>query len=157
MHELSVTECAAVLERTSLGRLGYTEGSQPFIVPTYFAFDREANSLYAFSSVGRKIRAMGVNPRVCLEVEDILAEDHWTTVLVVGRFREIRRHARDAERRDRAEAFLQRRPGWWIPGVAKVGTQQRDRTVTYEIAIDRVTGRRTARGGRATADQAAIA
>ena len=85
---------------------------------------------------------MRVNPRVCLEVERIADKDHWTTVQAVGRFREI---ATNDRFRIRAEQLLQRRPEWWLPGVARTGSQPRDRAVVYEIRIDRLTGRRAAR------------
>jgi nitroimidazol reductase NimA-like FMN-containing flavoprotein (pyridoxamine 5'-phosphate oxidase superfamily) len=145
IHELTDEECAAVLERTSLGRLGYTEGTQPFIVPTFFAFDREANRVFAFSHVGRKIEAMRVNPRVCLEVEDIHDNGRWTTVLAIGRFREIGRDERDLDTRLHAERLLQRRPEWWLPGAARVASREHDRTLVYEISINRLSGRRAAR------------
>ena len=61
---------------------------QPDVVPIYFSFDREELCVYAFSTVGQKIEWMRNNPKVCLEVEDITDKDHWTTVIVIGRYAE---------------------------------------------------------------------
>ena len=47
------------------------------------------NCLYAFSTIGQKIEWMRENPKVCLEVEEIDDQSHWTTVLVIGRYEEI--------------------------------------------------------------------
>ena len=85
IHELSREECAEVLSRTDLGRLGCTRFDQPYIVPIHFSFDPDRNCVYAFSTIGQKIEWMRQNPKVCLEVEEIAEKDHWTTVLAIGR------------------------------------------------------------------------
>ena len=87
IHELSPTECAEVLGRTNLGRLGCSRFDQPYIVPIHFSYDAERNCAYAFSTIGQKIEWMRENPKICLEVDDIADKDHWTTVLVTGRYR----------------------------------------------------------------------
>jgi nitroimidazol reductase NimA-like FMN-containing flavoprotein (pyridoxamine 5'-phosphate oxidase superfamily) len=145
VHELSRAECLSVLERNSLGRLGYTRFEQPFIAPIHFSFDSERNCLYGFSTLGEKVKSMRRNPRVCLEVDEIRDENHWSTVLVVGRYREIHRDPREVQARQRAEQLFRQRPEWWLPGAAKVGAKEHEHAVIYRISIDRVTGRRAAR------------
>ena len=119
IHELTADECADVLSRTDLGRLGCCRFGQPYIVPIHFSFDREELCAYAFSTVGQKIEWMRNNPKVCLEVEDITDKDHWTTVLVIGRYDEIGPDPDGTEARRRAERLLQQRREWWLPGAAK--------------------------------------
>ena len=89
IHELSPNECAEVLGRIDLGRLGCARFDQPYIVPIHFSFDAERNCVYAFSTIGQKIEWMRENPKVCLEVDEIDDKNHWTTVLVTGRYEEI--------------------------------------------------------------------
>jgi nitroimidazol reductase NimA-like FMN-containing flavoprotein (pyridoxamine 5'-phosphate oxidase superfamily) len=147
IHELDARECTDVLERSRLGRLGCSRFDQPYIVPIHFSFDPERRCLYAVSMVGQKIDWMRANPKVCVEVEDIADEKHWTTVLVFGRYEEIQRTAAAAEQRSRAEQLFQQRQQWWFPAAAQVGSRQHDHLVVYRIDIDRLTGRQAARSG----------
>lgn len=146
IHELNRAECLGVLERNSLGRLGYARFDQPYIVPIHFSYDPERNLIYGFSMLGDKVECMRRNPKVCLEVDEIADKDHWTSVLVVGRYREVHRDPREAEARRRAEALFQQRAEWWLPGAAKLDSKEPEHAVIYRISLDRVTGRRAARG-----------
>ena len=145
IHELSPTECADVLERNDLGRLACCHAEQPYIVPIHFSFDRERGCVYSFSTVGQKVLWMRSNPRICLEVEDITSRHHWETVLIYGRYEEIQDSPEEAEARVRAQERFERRPEWWLPAAARVGSRQPHAVVVYRIQIEKVTGRRAAR------------
>jgi uncharacterized protein len=142
IHELSRAECYAILQRNNLGRLGYAQFDQPFVVPIHFSFDAERRCIYGFSMVGEKVKCMRRNPRVCIEVDEVVDKDHWTTVVAVGRYREIHRDPREAWALRRAEQLFQERPEWWLPGAAKLGPKEHEHAVIYRISIDRLTGRR---------------
>jgi uncharacterized protein len=142
VHELSRVECSTVLRRNSVGRLGYARFNQPYIVPIHFSFDSERTCIYGFSTIGQKVECMRRNPRVCLQVDEIVDQSHWTSVLVVGRYREIHRDPQEAAARQRAELLFSERHEWWLPGVAKLGAQEHDSVVIYRISIDHLTGRR---------------
>jgi uncharacterized protein len=142
IHELSTDECADVLRRIPLGRLGCARFNQPYIVPIHFSFDAERQCLYAFSTIGQKVEWMRENPKVCLEVEEIGDRDRWTTVLVIGRYEEIHQAPEEAEARRRAGQLFQQRREWWLPGAGKLPAQEHHEIVVYRIKIDRMTGRR---------------
>jgi uncharacterized protein len=109
IHELTQDECVEVLRHSHLGRLGCARYDQPYIVPIHFDFDEPHHCVYAFSTIGRKIEWMRENPKVCLEVDDILDKNHWTTLVAIGRYEEIL-HAEDgAEARRRAELLFRER------------------------------------------------
>jgi uncharacterized protein len=142
IHELDAHECREVLGRCDLGRLACVHRDQPYVVPIHFSFDSDRNCIYAFSTVGQKIRWMRENPKVCLEVEEIRDKHHWTTVLAMGRYEEIHQNPAEAEARRRAEQlFLQRRV-WWLPAAGKVEGHENPDVLVYRIQIDRLTGRR---------------
>lgn len=145
IHELTPAQCREVLTRSQLGRLGCSLFDQPYVVPITFFFDSEHDCVYAFSTVGQKIEWMRKNPRVCLEVEELDDKDHWTTVVVIGRYKEIHKSPGDAEARRRAERLFQQRHEWWLPGAAKPQSGEHHHIVVYRIQIDRMTGRRAAR------------
>ena len=145
VYELDALECAQLLSKVDLGRLGCAHHDQPYIVPIHFAFDPHRKSLFAFSSVGRKINWMRENPKVCVEVEQVEDKDHWTTVLVFGRFYELGDSADDVAARDRAKQLFERRPEWWFPAAAKTWSSEPDAVLIYGIRIDHMSGRRASR------------
>jgi len=150
IHELTPTQCADVLERANVGRLGCSKEGQPYVVPISFSFDRDRGCVYGFSTVGQKIEWMRQNPLVCLEVDDVQDKNHWQTVIIFGRYEEIQDSPEEAEARQRAEALFQQRSEWWLPAAAKVGSRERHAVVVYRIHIDRISGRRATRTPRPT-------
>jgi nitroimidazol reductase NimA-like FMN-containing flavoprotein (pyridoxamine 5'-phosphate oxidase superfamily) len=145
VHELDPTECAVVLQRTTLGRLGCSHLDQPYVVPVYFSYDGERNCLYGFSAIGQKVKWMRQNPKVCVEVEEIEDRAHWKTVVVIGRYEEIHGDPREADARRRAERLFQERHEWWLPAAATLASKPREHAVLFRIAIERITGRRADR------------
>jgi uncharacterized protein len=146
IHELTAVECREVLRRVSVGRLACCRGEQPYVVPVFLYFDADGDCLYGFAAVGQKIDWMRSNPRVCVEVDDVADQTHWTTVLAFGRYEEVGDSAPDDVARRRAFHLFQQRPNWWLPGAAKLeGGSEHDTAVIYRIRIDRLSGRRAAR------------
>jgi nitroimidazol reductase NimA-like FMN-containing flavoprotein (pyridoxamine 5'-phosphate oxidase superfamily) len=145
--ELSPIECWGVLTRTNLGRLACAFENQPYIVPIYFYPDEQ--HLYSFATLGRKIEWMRANPRVCLEVDEITDQFHWTTVIVIGEYQELGQRPEYDAARKRAQELFQKRPEWWLPGAAKTESAEHHVPILYRIRIRQLTGRRAARA-RAT-------
>lgn len=132
-----------MLARAQVARLACTRGDEPYVVPIYVAFDGQ--DLYGFSTLGQKIVWLRANPRFCVEAEEIADGHDWTTVLAFGRYEELSRPHEDAEGLKRAQELLARRPGFWLPGAAKVGEHEHGTPVLYRLAVERVTGRRSSR------------
>ena len=145
IHELSESDCREVLRRGDLGRLACVHDDQPYILPIHFSFDAARNCLYAFSTVGQKIAWMRQHPKVCVAVEDVTDKDHWTTVLVFGRYEEVSDSPEDAAALKAVVALFQQRAEWWLPATAKLGTREHHEVVVYRIQIDQLTGRRASR------------
>jgi nitroimidazol reductase NimA-like FMN-containing flavoprotein (pyridoxamine 5'-phosphate oxidase superfamily) len=145
IHELTLAECRDVLSRASLARLACARADQPYVVPVSFAYDTESNSLFSFSTIGRKVEWMRENPKVCLEIEDISDKFHWTTVVIVGRYDEIADSNEHTAIRRRALDLFKTRDEWWLPGAARLGPTEHHAMVMYRVLIDRMTGRRAAR------------
>ena len=145
VHELSVPDCLALIERAPFARLGCAYLAQPYIVPIQLAFDAEARCLYGFSLAGQKIAWMRRNPKVCVAVDEIVDKDHWASVLVTGRYQELPAGLATRESRQRAEAMLQQRREWWLPGAAETSAVAPGEPVFFRIAIDTITGRRASR------------
>lgn len=72
------TEIDGIMTRALTGRLGLTDGREPYIVPVNFAWD--GRSIYCHSATGgRKIELIGRNPRAAFEAtadEELLRGDN---------------------------------------------------------------------------------
>jgi nitroimidazol reductase NimA-like FMN-containing flavoprotein (pyridoxamine 5'-phosphate oxidase superfamily) len=148
VHELTPSECRTLLARNTLGRLGCSQADQPYITPLFFYFDSDTDSLYGFATVGQKIEWMRANPKVCVELDDVTDQFHWTSVVVFGRYEEL--VSPDASPAlERARDLFAQHPQWWLPGTATLATgHDHASPVMYRVRIDSVTGRRAARPER---------
>jgi uncharacterized protein len=145
IQPLTNQECAEILGRNHLGHLACARLNQPYVVPIHFSFDAERNCVFGFSTVGQKIEWMRENPKVCLEVEEIVDKYRWATVIVNGRYDEIHHADGEAGTRQRAEDLFRERREWWLPAAAKLPAQERPAVVVYRIQITAMTGRRASR------------
>jgi uncharacterized protein len=140
IHELTVSECREVLKNTRIGRLACARDNQPYVVPVHVHLD--GDYLYSFATLGQKIAWMRENPKVCVQVDAIRDQFHWTTVVVFGRYDELIHMPSLEAARQRARELFEGRPEWWQPASTKSLSQERGMPVIFRIQIDRVTGRR---------------
>jgi uncharacterized protein len=147
IHELTAAQCREVLERVTVGRLACARDDQPYIVPILFYFDPAERDLYSFSTVGQKIEWMRLNPKVCVEVDEVSDRFHWTSVIVFGRYEELRDSKDTSDARRRAYELFQQQREWWLPAGGRLTSgEQHGTPVAYRIRIDSMSGRRAARG-----------
>ena len=143
VEEVTVDECREILEKMKMGRLACSANNQPYIVPVSFAFDG-VDCLYAFSTLGQKIRWMRENPLICVETDDVRDQENWTTMIVFGRYEELPDEPKFEEDRIRAHKLLSRRPMWWQPGYA-AGTHNAEsdlKPIYFRVLIEKITGHR---------------
>jgi nitroimidazol reductase NimA-like FMN-containing flavoprotein (pyridoxamine 5'-phosphate oxidase superfamily) len=143
IQELTRQESLELIARTHLGRLGCARGAQPYVVPFYFAY--HDNCLYTFSTLGRKIEWMRVNPLVCVEADEVVNSQQWTSVIIFGRYEELPDVPEWQGVRAFAHQLLAQKAAWWEPGYAKTivnGTERSLVAVYYRIHIVEMTGHR---------------
>ena len=146
IHELTADECRAVLGRATYGRLGCARGDQPYVVPFIFHLHPAGTCVYSFSTLGQKIDWMRENPKVCIEVDEMVDQFNWTSVLAFGRYEEISDARHDEDLRRQATALFEHRANWWFPALGKLASgEEHHSTVVYRILIDRLSGRRATR------------
>jgi nitroimidazol reductase NimA-like FMN-containing flavoprotein (pyridoxamine 5'-phosphate oxidase superfamily) len=141
VHELTRQESLDVLARTHLGRLACSRSMQPYIVPIHFVYRN--GCLYGFSTPGQKIDWMRANPLVCVEADEMRRE-HWTTVVVLGRFEELPDAAETRGERAVACRLLQQNAAWWETATARIaqgGDASALDTIFYRINIVKISGR----------------
>jgi uncharacterized protein len=148
IHELTPEECRSVLRGATYGRLACARGEQPYIVPFVFQLDQAGASLYSVSTVGQKIDWMRENPKVCVEVDEVVDQFNWRSVVVLGRYEEIRDPAHDEDLRRQASDLFHHRAAWWLPALGKLASgEEHHASVVYRILIGELTGRRAAKSG----------
>lgn len=143
MRQMSGKECRELLARLGFGRLACARDNQPYIVPVYFAY--ETDRLYGFATLGQKIEWMRLNPLVCVQVDEVLNQHNWASVIVLGRYEELTDTPEYAQERNQAQSLLGKRSLWWQPGYAAFqarGRRKPSSPVLYCIHIEDISGLR---------------
>ena len=140
---ISPQECSELLKRISVGRLACSLDDQPYIVPVAFSY--EPDCIYIFSTLGKKIKWMRQNPKVCLQADEIGNRSNWLSVIVTGTYVELREPQYIAQREHALEQLAQYSE-WWRNPLAQRREQTRDlsiETVFFRIDIESMSGLRT--------------
>jgi nitroimidazol reductase NimA-like FMN-containing flavoprotein (pyridoxamine 5'-phosphate oxidase superfamily) len=149
IQKLSAEECLNFLKEVKFGRLGCVRDKQPYVVPIYFVCDEK--HIYGFTTLGQKIRWMRKNPLVCVEADEVIDHQNWTSVVVLGKYQELPDESSSTGLREYALELLQHRAMWWQPAVSTrdsepAGTAQH---IFYRIRIDEISGHRAGPGSLA--------
>jgi nitroimidazol reductase NimA-like FMN-containing flavoprotein (pyridoxamine 5'-phosphate oxidase superfamily) len=137
---MSQDECSAMLKRVSIGRLGCSLNDQPYVVPVTFSY--EPNSLYIFSTVGKKIKWMRQNPKISLQADEIGNQSNWMSVIVTGTYLELPEPQYTAQR-DHALEQLAQYSEWWRNPLAERREQTSDLSIEpvfFRIDIQSMSG-----------------
>jgi len=142
INKLTNEECESLLQKAALARLACALDNQPYVIPIYVAYDK--GSLYALSTLGQKIEWMRTNPRVCLQVDEIQNNEHWTSVIVNGHYQELP-EPQYTDERNRATKLLEQRHRWWQVTMAERQMTAGEHLIDplfFRIRIDSMTGLR---------------
>lgn len=142
IQEMTEQECRAMLARRYVARLACARSNQPYIVAMHVDLDGEF--LYGFATLGQKIEWMRLNPLVCLEIDELMTDGQWISVVVFGHYEELPHTPEYEGPRSVAERLFQRHPVWWEPALIPLATHEQRTPIVFRIRIGRVTGRRAA-------------
>ena len=82
VRELADREIETLLNEVQYGHLACCSQSKPYVVPVHYAWDGRA--LYVYTTEGKKSDIIAENPNVCLQVEEVMDNRHWTSVVIEG-------------------------------------------------------------------------
>ncbi len=88
LGELNDTQINNILSSQVVGRLGFVDGKQPYIIPVTYTFD--GHYIYGQTNEGTKLKILRKNPSVCFEVEMMMDMRNWQSVIVIGKFEELK-------------------------------------------------------------------
>jgi len=132
---LNEHQARQILAENCMGRLGCIVDRGPYIVPINYYYEDE--NIYSHSLPGTKISALRQNPRSCLQVDEIITNLKWRSVLAYGTFEEIVGTSQKAEVLNK---LLTRGPMLTPVESQLVVDASAQQVITYRIRIDRVTG-----------------
>ena len=90
MKTMTIKESTQLLAENYIGRLGYISKERPEIIPITYYYDPEQKIILSYSGPGSKIDALRKNPLVTFQVDEIITLKEWKSVLLYGRFEELK-------------------------------------------------------------------
>jgi hypothetical protein len=131
----------ALLARARTGHIACTEGSQPYVTPLSFGYDK--SHIYAIATVGRKIKALRANPLVSIAAQEVVSFQEWKSVVVSGRYEELPDTEDFFSARAAAHLLLSEHAAWWQPGYVKTlhdGAKRPMESVWFRIKVQSISG-----------------
>ena len=139
LGNLSKKQVIDLLHRQVIGRLGCHANDETYIVPINYVYRND--SIYAHSGSGKKIEMMRINPKVCLQVDEIADTFRWQSVILWGVFEELN----GEERQQAMQAIIHRiMPLTNKPSEESshgIDVDLHNNLIVYRIRITEVTGR----------------
>lgn len=144
LGELTDMQAENILTSQVIGRLGCTDGKQPYIVPVTYTYD--GKFIYGQTNEGTKLEMLRKNPNVCFQVDSLTDMRNWQSVLVFGKFEELKGDLEKDARDQLYEKVFQLMTSSTVHahqhGVTnEVDDNNRKKYVMYRIRIGKVTGR----------------
>jgi len=139
-EDMTPAEMHVLLQRESFGHLGCSREGRPYVVPMHYAYD--GKELYFFTTEGMKTQFIGVNPQVCLQIEEVTDSSHWRSVMVIGRADRVTKR----EETERGMKLITERNPSLSPAISATELDSLGRSVDialYRITPELIDGRKT--------------
>jgi nitroimidazol reductase NimA-like FMN-containing flavoprotein (pyridoxamine 5'-phosphate oxidase superfamily) len=141
VKDMTHCEMDDLLDRVRYGHLGCARNNHPYVVPIHFALDE--HDIYIFTTEGKKSEMIDSNPEVCLQVEEVIDDENWSSVVIVGDAEKLTKGGE----RDKAFAAISSANPSMTPAlnfrwVDEWVREQKDTEVIYRINRKTTTGRR---------------
>ncbi|MEI2749302.1 MAG: pyridoxamine 5'-phosphate oxidase family protein [Ferruginibacter sp.] len=144
LGKLTSTQINNILSSQSVCRLACTDGKKPYVTPVTYAYD--GKFIYGQTQEGTKLNILRKNPNVCLQMDIMNSMNNWQSVLVYGKFEELKNKAADTAREYLFSKVLTLMTSSTIhnfehEGATKVDDNNRIKSIMYRIKIKEITGR----------------
>ena len=139
--EMRDAEVHELLKRVGYGHLACSRDDQPYVVPINYVFD--GKDIFIYTTAGLKTDVIKSNPKICLQVEELLPEEGaWRSAVMVGEAYEIV----DRAERERAVELVRASNPTLLPALAIKWANdwmKKNVEVVYKVKIISLTGRFT--------------
>ncbi len=129
-----------VLQRVGFGHLACTENDRPYVVPIHYVY--HGAKIYLYTTEGKKADIITANPHVCLQVEEVIENDDWRSVIVNGDAVKVTDH----KEREEALKLIRSANPTLTPAISIRWMDmwiRENREVVYRIKPESITGRST--------------
>lgn len=140
IEEMNDKDVRATIARLGYGHLACCRNDHPYVVPIHFAFDGEF--AFVYTTEGKKSEIIRVNPEVCLQAEEVVNNENWTSVMIIGDAEQL---SEEADRRHALDLIVKVNPKLtpavsirWMDSWVRENVE-----VVYRIKPRMMTGRRT--------------
>lgn len=82
VKNMSSNDVEEFLAGVNYGHLGCSKNDHPYVLPIHYAYDRQ--TIYIYTTEGKKSEMIDANPEICLQVEKVVDNENWLSVIVVG-------------------------------------------------------------------------
>lgn len=138
VQEMANEEIDEILQSVGFGHLACVREGKPYIVPINYAYSRP--NIYIYTTEGKKTDIIGTNPEVCLQVEDIVDNRNWRSVVVNGTAEQIT----DREEREEILKLILKTNPSLTPAISIRWMDnwiRENREVVYKIVPNVISGR----------------
>ena len=92
---LTKDQCERILLGSMIGRIGCNASGKTYVVPVTYVYDD--GYIYVRSKEGLKVKMMRKNPQVCFQVDQIDNMANWRSVVLWGKFEEVKGSAEQSQ------------------------------------------------------------
>ena len=139
--EMRDAEVHELLKRVGYGHLACSRDDQPYVVPINYVFD--GNEIFIYTTAGQKTDVIKSNPKICLQVEELLPDEGaWRSAVVMGEAYEIV----DRSEREKAVELVRTSNPTLLPALAIKWSNdwmKKNVEVVYKVKIISLAGRFT--------------
>ncbi len=96
LGKLTDVQISNILLSQSVCRLACTDGKKPYVVPVTYAYD--GKYMYGQTMEGTKLNILRKNPNVCMQIDIINSSNNWQSVIVFGKFEELKNKSAEKAR-----------------------------------------------------------
>ena len=141
LSELPSDVIETMLVNQYFGRIGWAADNRILIEPVMYYYD--GHSIYGLTRQGTKTQLLDKNPNVAFEIDEVVSQDSWRSVVIEGVYEELHNNDRDNAlfflRQRKIPVFTDERFGY--PGVDSLLEHKVVYPVVYRIRIMSKTGR----------------
>jgi nitroimidazol reductase NimA-like FMN-containing flavoprotein (pyridoxamine 5'-phosphate oxidase superfamily) len=138
VQEMTDDEIDEVLQGVGFGHFACSRNNRPYVVPISYAYSKP--NIYIYTTDGKKSDIIQDNPQVCLQVEDVINNNQWRSVVFNGTAEQIA----DREEREEVLKLILKTNPTLTPAISirwMDNWVRENREVVYKIKPDAVTGR----------------
>ena len=105
VEEMGNKEIEGLLKTIGYGHLACSRDNEPYVVPIHYVYAKPY--VYIYTTLGKKAEIINENPRICLQIEDVIDQKNWKSAIVYGTAEQV---TDEPERQTALDAITETNP-----------------------------------------------